>query len=133
MIVKLLTKHHLEFLSLKGGCRGSSESTLVKISNCWGSIYNNVNSCLGTEWHKCSTIFSSIFFKTGIQPKVLLSGLGFVSFFAEKQRVKISIRLLRCYSNDVTLIINKYFLSDWMENSISQIRGFHITLNKAII
>ena len=26
MIVKLLTEHHLEFLSLKGGCRGSSES-----------------------------------------------------------------------------------------------------------
>ena len=37
MIVKLLTEHHLEFLSLKGGCRGSSESTLVKISNCWKS------------------------------------------------------------------------------------------------
>ena len=34
MIVKLLTEHHLEFLSLKGGCRGSSESTLVKIPHC---------------------------------------------------------------------------------------------------
>ena len=37
MIVKLLTEHHLEFLSLKGGCRGSSESTLVKIPHCWKS------------------------------------------------------------------------------------------------
>ena len=37
MSVKLLTKHNLEFLSLKGGCRGSSESTLVKMSNCWKS------------------------------------------------------------------------------------------------
>ena len=37
MIVKLLTEHHLEFLSLKGGCRGSSESTHVKMSNCWKS------------------------------------------------------------------------------------------------
>ena len=37
MIVKLLTEHHLEFLSLKGGCGGSSESTLVKMSNCWKS------------------------------------------------------------------------------------------------
>ena len=37
MIVKLLTEHHLEFLSLKGGCSGSSESTLVKMSNCWKS------------------------------------------------------------------------------------------------
>ena len=37
MIVKLLTERHLEFLSLNGGCRGSSESTLVKMSNCWKS------------------------------------------------------------------------------------------------
>ena len=37
MIVKLLTEHHLAFLSLKGGCTGSSESTLVKMSNCWKS------------------------------------------------------------------------------------------------
>ena len=37
MIVRLLTEHHLEFLSLKGGCRGSSESTHVKMSHCWKS------------------------------------------------------------------------------------------------
>ena len=37
MIVKLLTEHHLGFLSLKGGCRGSSESTLVKLPLCWKS------------------------------------------------------------------------------------------------
>ena len=37
MIIKLLTEHHLEFLSLKGGCTGWSGSTLVKMSNCWKS------------------------------------------------------------------------------------------------
>ena len=37
MIVKSLTEHYLAFLSLKGGCTGSSESTLVKMSNCWKS------------------------------------------------------------------------------------------------
>ena len=37
MTVKLLTEHHLEFLSLKGGCTGSSESTPVKMSDCWKS------------------------------------------------------------------------------------------------
>ena len=37
MIVMLLTEHHLEFLSLTRFCRGSSESTLVKMSNCWKS------------------------------------------------------------------------------------------------
>ena len=36
-IVKLLTEHHLEFLSLKGGCRGSSKSTHVKMPHCWKS------------------------------------------------------------------------------------------------
>ena len=37
MTVKLLTVHNLEFLILKGGCTGSSESTLVKIPHCWKS------------------------------------------------------------------------------------------------
>ena len=37
MIVKLLTEYHLEFLSIKEGYRGSSESTHVKMSNCWKS------------------------------------------------------------------------------------------------
>ena len=37
MSVKLLTEHHLELLCLKGGCTGSSESTLVKIPHCWKS------------------------------------------------------------------------------------------------
>ena len=37
MIVKLLTEHHLKFLSLKGGCIGSSESTSVKMPHCWNS------------------------------------------------------------------------------------------------
>ena len=37
MTVKLLTKHHLEFLSLKGSCTGSSESALFKMPHCWKS------------------------------------------------------------------------------------------------
>ena len=37
MSVKLLTEHHLEFQSLKGDCRGSSESALVKMPHCWKS------------------------------------------------------------------------------------------------
>ena len=37
MAFKQLTEHHLEFLSLKGGCTGSSESTHAKIPHCWKS------------------------------------------------------------------------------------------------
>ena len=35
--VKLLTEHLLEFLSLKRGYTGLSESTLVKLPHCWKS------------------------------------------------------------------------------------------------
>ena len=70
MIVKLPTEHHLEFLSLKGGCRGSSESTLVKMSNCWKShalahimqctwtaidIYKTADCILVQEYHRTSS------------------------------------------------------------------------------
>ena len=37
MNVELLAEHHFEFLILKGGCTGSSESTPVKIPYCWKS------------------------------------------------------------------------------------------------
>ena len=37
MTVRLLTEHHLEFLSLKVGCTGLSESKLVYMPHCWKS------------------------------------------------------------------------------------------------
>ena len=37
MNIKLLTDHHLELLSLKIGCTGSSESTHVKVPHYWKS------------------------------------------------------------------------------------------------
>ena len=48
MNIKLLTEHHLEFLSLKMGSKGLTESTLVKMPHCWKShiashYYNTYN------------------------------------------------------------------------------------------
>ena len=37
MNIKLLIEYHLQFLSLKGDCKGSHESTFVKITHCWKS------------------------------------------------------------------------------------------------
>ena len=37
MSVKLLSEHHLEVFSLKGGCTSMSESTLVKMPHYWKS------------------------------------------------------------------------------------------------
>ena len=49
MIVKLLNEHYLEFLSLKAGCRGSSESTHVKMSHCWKFYALAQIECLNWE------------------------------------------------------------------------------------
>ena len=46
MNVKLPTEHHLGFLCLKGGCAGSSESTLVKMPHCWKShVATHIDLC----------------------------------------------------------------------------------------
>ena len=56
MSVKLLTEHHLEVLSLKGGCTGSTESIRVKMPHCWKShaaahLWNRSETCHDdTKW-----------------------------------------------------------------------------------
>ena len=51
MSVKLLTEHHLEFLSLKGGCTDSTESTHVKIPRCKKSRHGLIiNIIAEAEW-----------------------------------------------------------------------------------
>ena len=65
MSVKLLTEHHLEFLTLKRGCRGSSESTLVKMPHCWKShvmaqIYCNMSRLLWSCLIGVNKVSSSI-------------------------------------------------------------------------
>ena len=60
-LFKLLTEQHLEFLSLTGGCRGSSESIHVKMPHCWKSHF---------AAHICShTQFCSVLCLRSNQPK----------------------------------------------------------------
>ena len=60
MSVKLLTEHHFEFLSLKGGCKGSSESTLVKIPHCWKSHVTAQMFDVFSDGYKIITIASHV-------------------------------------------------------------------------
>ena len=53
MSVKLLTEHHLEFLCLKGGYTGSSESTLVKMPHCWKSRHGSYDECFCLLTNTC--------------------------------------------------------------------------------
>ena len=54
MNVKLLTEYHFEFLSLKEGCTGSSESTHVKIPHCWKSLVDAHLYVLGSTYGTCT-------------------------------------------------------------------------------
>ena len=64
MSVKLLTEHRLEFVSLKGGCTGSSESTLVNM-HCvaaqfmiyWLHSYLKEKETFRQVFHACSAPF----------------------------------------------------------------------------
>ena len=58
MSVKLKTEYLLEVLSLTGGCRGSSESTLAKMSNCWKSHAKAQLLCITAE---CMCMFGVFF------------------------------------------------------------------------
>ena len=60
--VKLLTEHNLEFLSLRGGCTGSSESTQVKMPHCSKShvtaqfcYHLQTNDTIGNHCTKCKS------------------------------------------------------------------------------
>ena len=58
MILRLPTEHHLESLSLKAGCTGLSESTLVKMPHCWKSRVA-AQSCYIVLFCLCSQQFLS--------------------------------------------------------------------------
>ena len=54
MIVKLLTEHHLEFLSFKGGCRersGSVVECLTRDRRAAGSSLTGVTACVLEQEH----------------------------------------------------------------------------------
>ena len=88
---KLLTEHHLEFLSLKGGCRGSSESTLVKMSNWWkshaadhlSSPRHSIKNTATYNGHNFHPLFAFIHFST-VQKSVFLNASKVKSCIAKQ-------------------------------------------------
>ena len=59
MTVKLLIENHLEFLSLKGGCTGLSESIHVKIPHCWKAYVTAQLACNETQLAFFQFLFGS--------------------------------------------------------------------------
>ena len=66
MTVKLLTEHHWEFLSLKGGCTDSSEPTLVKMTHCWKShVRAHILTPTDTSTDIGLTALAAVIFRVG--------------------------------------------------------------------
>ena len=87
MIVKLLTEHHLRFLSLKGGRTDPSESTHVKMPHCWKShvtAHVIVTPCVVPRPVR------------GDNPRALASGLSHVQ--VDKHGLTILYHLHQCRS-----------------------------------
>ena len=90
MSAKLLTEHHLECLSLKGGCIGSSESTLIKMPHCWKSrVMAHYDDCmLYFQTRFPCRIRSMNYFNTGA---IFETGFTMISpFLSEKVRNRVS-------------------------------------------
>ena len=78
MSVKLLTEHRLEFVSLKGGCTGSSESTLVRMPHCvaaqfmiyWlrADAYDTLGSFISQRKGKIQTSTTNLVFHASSAP-----------------------------------------------------------------
>ena len=81
MSVKLLTEHRLEFVSLKGGCTGSSESTLVRMPHCvaaqfmiyWlrADAYDTLGTFISQRKGKIQTITTNLVFHASSAPFML--------------------------------------------------------------
>ena len=75
MSVKLQTERHFEFLSFKGGCTGSSESTLVKMPHCWKS---HATAHILPDYYHCHSQLkpSALFFSCTLDAIVAKSVCG---------------------------------------------------------
>ena len=105
MIVNLLNEYHLEFLSFKGGCTGSSESTLVKMPHCWKS---HVTAHIArTHQQLCQFPVELLAECQGRQPYVEWQIVDSVLKYLYQLKNKINILHLMCNVNWVTLILNK--------------------------
>ena len=68
MSVKLLTEHRLEFVSLKGGCTGSSESTLVRMPHCVAAQFMMLGTFISQRKGKIQTSTTNLVFHASSVP-----------------------------------------------------------------
>ena len=103
MTVTLLTEHTLEFLSLKGGCTGLSESTHVKMPHCWKShVAAHLLNLMDVRSTKC--------FESYLGNRSQLVNICKVhsdSAAVTCKRSILGLLLFLCYVNDMVISIDQ--------------------------
>ena len=92
MVDKLLAEHHLEFLSLKAGCTGLSESIHVKMPHCWNShiaaqMIILTHIYVWTHYHSIYSIYPGTLFRSEIQQYKVLQ--KFTRFIPQQKYCKM--------------------------------------------
>ena len=85
MSVTLLTEHNLDFLSLKGCCIGSSESTLVKMPHCWKT---HVTTHFASSVQQILVLFHAIF-EYDMNKAIFLISLNLINAFNSYRALNI--------------------------------------------
>ena len=116
MIVKLLTEHHFEFLSLKGRFTGSHESTLVKMP-----LYRKSHVAAQTV-----TYFASISAVGGVVVTILGSPLYSLTLFGSLLQILSFSSFL---SFEPKYLETQFAIPAWQSNLIIGITFFFIYSN----
>ena len=114
MIVKLLTEHNLEFLSLKGGCRGLSESTHVKIPYCWKSHALADTLIISTHpptQEKWYMLFHLLMYFVRLYCKLILTQINLLKSDCGLILFTVMINLI--WSAFIWSRQNKHYFMDW--------------------
>ena len=130
MSVKRLTEHNLEFLSLKGGCTGKSESTLVKMPHCWKSrvmahfiLYYLTSSCNQQQamFCYCGTPCSYLNILFQILTDICIINCGY--FIVTLKKSDLIITLYRSIIN-LLIYVNKTYITKGYSTLMPTDNGF---------
>ena len=132
MTVKLLTEHHLEFLSLQRGCTVLSVATLVKMPHYQGS--NKENSVIKMESTHLFCNVTSLHDRSFCTPfchLLIFFKIFFKEYYQSGKQVSIRIRKFKANSHDSIFGKKSYRREDKTQTNLGSLtRAFTARTHK---